>query len=191
MRSTFPARLSTWSWDDLEQNRRKAVTENSIDVLAIAAHPDDVELWAGGTICSLTARGLTVGIIDLTQGELGSRGSVEERREEAAVAATIMGVRVRENLKNSGRQHREQPSEPTPAHPADSSLSTHDGPCWRTGLPTSGSWSGYRTFDGFRLLCRPPQDRNARLGWYAAGASSTRSRPPLYAVDPFRSNVCR
>ena len=75
------------------------MTEHSIDVLAIAAHPDDVELWAGGTICSLTARGLAVGIIDLTQGELGSRGSVEERREEAAAAATIMGVRVRENLK--------------------------------------------------------------------------------------------
>ncbi len=69
-----------------------------VDVVAIGAHPDDVELWAGGTICSLTARGHRVTIIDLTEGELGSRGTVETRREEAANAAEILGVTERANL---------------------------------------------------------------------------------------------
>jgi N-acetylglucosamine malate deacetylase 1 len=67
-------------------------------VLALAAHPDDVELCAGGTICSLTARGYDVGIVDFTRGELGSRGTPEGRLEEAAAAADILGVSVRENL---------------------------------------------------------------------------------------------
>ncbi len=70
----------------------------SVDVLAIGAHPDDVELWAGGTVCSLTARGASVAIVDLTEGELGSRGTVETRRTEAKQAADILGVSERVNL---------------------------------------------------------------------------------------------
>lgn len=72
--------------------------KDTVDVLAIGAHPDDVELWVGGTICSLTSQGYSVAIVDLTQGELGSRGSVDTRREEAAEAAQILGVSSRENL---------------------------------------------------------------------------------------------
>ncbi len=69
------------------------------DILAIGAHPDDVELGCGGTILKLISEGKTVGIIDLTEGELGTRGSRETRKKEAADAANILGISVRENLK--------------------------------------------------------------------------------------------
>lgn len=69
-----------------------------LDVLFFAAHPDDVELGCGGTVLKLTQEGKKVGIIDLTRGELGSRGTPELREQEAAAAAKIMGVSVRENL---------------------------------------------------------------------------------------------
>src|SRR5690242_4139464 len=70
-----------------------------LDVLAIGAHPDDVELSCSGTIINEVKKGKKAGILDLTQGELGSRGTVETRYAEAAQAAEIMGVTVRENLK--------------------------------------------------------------------------------------------
>lgn len=70
-----------------------------LDILAFGAHPDDVELGCGGTIAKEVALGKKVGIIDLTQGELGTRGSAEIRAVEAANAAKILGVSVRENLK--------------------------------------------------------------------------------------------
>jgi len=70
-----------------------------LDILAIGVHPDDVELGCSGTLINEIKRGKKVGIADLTQGELGTRGTVETRYEEAASAAMIMGVLVRENLK--------------------------------------------------------------------------------------------
>ncbi|HEY0059133.1 MAG TPA: bacillithiol biosynthesis deacetylase BshB1, partial [Flavisolibacter sp.] len=70
-----------------------------LDVLAIGAHPDDVELGCSGTLIKEVKRGRKVGIIDLTQGELGTRGTVETRYQEAAEAAKIMGIHARENLK--------------------------------------------------------------------------------------------
>ncbi|WP_310558954.1 bacillithiol biosynthesis deacetylase BshB1 [Flavobacterium sp.] len=69
-----------------------------LDILAFGAHPDDVELGCSGTIAKEIALGKKVGIIDLTRGELGTRGSVEIRNQEAAAAAKILGVSVRENL---------------------------------------------------------------------------------------------
>ncbi|WP_335976322.1 bacillithiol biosynthesis deacetylase BshB1 [Gaetbulibacter jejuensis] len=69
-----------------------------LDILAIGAHPDDVELGCGATIAKEIANGKTVGIIDLTRGELGTRGTVETRKEEAENSAKILGVSVRENL---------------------------------------------------------------------------------------------
>lgn len=71
---------------------------SGLDVLAFAAHPDDVELCAGGTVCTLVDKGYRVGIVDLTRGELGSRGSAEQRMEEATRAADILGVSYRSNL---------------------------------------------------------------------------------------------
>ncbi|HZH87281.1 MAG TPA: bacillithiol biosynthesis deacetylase BshB1 [Brumimicrobium sp.] len=70
-----------------------------VDILAIGAHPDDVELAAGGTVIKSIQQGKKVAIVDLTQGELGSRGTIATRYEEAATAAKIMGVEFRENLK--------------------------------------------------------------------------------------------
>ena len=70
-----------------------------LDILAFGAHPDDVELGAAATIAKEISLGKKVGIIDLTQGELGTRGSKELRKEEASKAANILGVSVRENLK--------------------------------------------------------------------------------------------
>ncbi|TYB74319.1 bacillithiol biosynthesis deacetylase BshB1 [Bizionia myxarmorum] len=69
-----------------------------LDILAIGAHPDDVELGCGGTIAKEIAQGKTVGIIDLTRGELGTRGTAETRDAESTEAARILGVSVRENL---------------------------------------------------------------------------------------------
>lgn len=69
-----------------------------LDILAFGVHPDDVELSCAGTLLVEIARGKKVGIIDLTQGELGTRGTAATRKAEAAAAAEIMGVHVRENL---------------------------------------------------------------------------------------------
>lgn len=70
-----------------------------VDILAFGAHPDDVELGAAGTLAKEISLGKTVGIIDLTQGELGTRGSAEIRLQEAAKAKEVLGAKVRENLK--------------------------------------------------------------------------------------------
>jgi bacillithiol biosynthesis deacetylase BshB1 len=71
---------------------------DAIDVLAVAAHRDDVELTCGGTLAKLARLGKRTAILDLTQGEMGTRGSAELRAEEAANAARILGVVARENL---------------------------------------------------------------------------------------------
>ena len=69
-----------------------------LDVMAIGVHPDDVELSCAGVLLVEKKNGKKTGIIDLTQGELGTRGTAETRRQEAADAAKILGVDVRENL---------------------------------------------------------------------------------------------
>ncbi|AYO56826.1 bacillithiol biosynthesis deacetylase BshB1 [Chryseobacterium sp. 6424] len=70
-----------------------------VDILAIGAHPDDVELGCGGTLAKMIAEGKTVAIVDLTQGELGTRGTNFTRAEEAAKASEILGISYRENLR--------------------------------------------------------------------------------------------
>ncbi len=69
-----------------------------LDMLAIGVHPDDVELGCAGALLQAIAEGKKVGIVDLTRGELGTRGTAETRAEESALAAKILGVHVRENL---------------------------------------------------------------------------------------------
>lgn len=69
-----------------------------VDYLFFGAHPDDVELSCAGTILKAKAQGKQIAIVDLTQGELGSRGSVEQRQKETALATQMMGVDARENL---------------------------------------------------------------------------------------------
>ncbi|NLV44331.1 MAG: bacillithiol biosynthesis deacetylase BshB1 [Candidatus Hydrogenedentes bacterium] len=68
-----------------------------LDVLAIGAHPDDVELGCGALLAKLAAEGRKVGILDLTRGELGSRGDAEQRLREAAKAGEILGIALRMN----------------------------------------------------------------------------------------------
>jgi bacillithiol biosynthesis deacetylase BshB1 len=70
----------------------------NLDVLVIGAHPDDVELGMGGTIAKITKSNLRVGIVDITQGEMGTRGNSDIRREEALKAAEILKTSIRENL---------------------------------------------------------------------------------------------
>ncbi len=70
-----------------------------VDILAFAAHPDDVELASSGTVLKHIDMGYTVGIVDLTQGELGSRGSAEIRSQESSESAKILGISFRKNLK--------------------------------------------------------------------------------------------
>jgi len=70
-----------------------------LDILVIAAHPDDAELGCGGTIAKHVSLGYKVGVVDLTQGELGTRGTIQTRKKEASDSAQILGLAVRENLK--------------------------------------------------------------------------------------------
>jgi bacillithiol biosynthesis deacetylase BshB1 len=71
---------------------------NEIDILAVFAHPDDLELTVGGTILKMKSLGYTTGALDLTRGEMGTRGSVEEREKEAVDASEILKLDIRENL---------------------------------------------------------------------------------------------
>ena len=71
---------------------------HSVDILAIAAHRDDVELTCGGTLIKAAKLGRRTAILDLTQGEMGTRGSAELRAAEASRAAQLLGVQARENL---------------------------------------------------------------------------------------------
>lgn len=69
-----------------------------VDIIAFGAHPDDVELGCGGSISSAISQGYKVGIVDLTKGELGTRGNTEIRKKESEKAAEILGVSFRKNL---------------------------------------------------------------------------------------------
>ncbi len=74
------------------------MTDNKISILAFGAHPDDVEMSCAGTLMKHAALGFNFGIVDLTRGELGTRGSAELRDQEAAVSAKIIDASFRENL---------------------------------------------------------------------------------------------
>ena len=69
-----------------------------VEILAFGAHPDDVELGCCGTLLAESSRGKRFGLVDLTEGELGTRGTAASRREEAELAASLMGASFRENL---------------------------------------------------------------------------------------------
>lgn len=71
---------------------------NQVDILAFGAHPDDIEISISGTVIKHIKAGYTAGVIDLTRGEFGTRGTAEIRRQEAAAAAGFMGLTIRENL---------------------------------------------------------------------------------------------
>jgi len=83
---------------DLTPDDRRLTTDDSLDILALAAHRDDVEQTCGGTLLKMAERGHRTGILDLTQGEMGTRGTAEDRAREADEAARILKVRWRRAL---------------------------------------------------------------------------------------------
>jgi N-acetylglucosamine malate deacetylase 1 len=95
-----PARRSKIGLIDFAlRNERQTMSEPiKLDVLAVGAHPDDVELGCGGTLAKLAALGYRVGILDMARGEMGTRGTPELRAEEAAAAARVLQLAVRDNL---------------------------------------------------------------------------------------------
>jgi bacillithiol biosynthesis deacetylase BshB1 len=74
------------------------MTETDVDVLVFSAHPDDTELSAGGTVAKLVAEGKRVGLVDLTHGEMGTRGTPETRKEESSAASAALGATFRIQL---------------------------------------------------------------------------------------------
>jgi bacillithiol biosynthesis deacetylase BshB1 len=74
------------------------IKTTKLDILAVAAHPDDVEITIGGTLIKMAEKGYKVGVLDLTRGEMGSYGTPAQRAKEAQKAAQILGVCLRENL---------------------------------------------------------------------------------------------
>jgi bacillithiol biosynthesis deacetylase BshB1 len=71
---------------------------HKLDILAFGAHPDDVELGCAGTLLGAIAEGKKVGVIDLTKGELGTRGTISQRLSESQLASEVLGLSIRENL---------------------------------------------------------------------------------------------
>ncbi len=85
------------------------MSSKKVDILAFGVHPDDIELSCSGTLLKHIALGYTVAVVDLTQGELGSRGSAELRLQEAKKAANVLGISARENLSMSDGWLRNTP----------------------------------------------------------------------------------
>src|SRR3954471_323530 len=81
-----------------------------VDLLVFGPHPDDIEIGAGGIVAHHAARGLTVGLCDLTAGEMGSNGTVDERLKEAESAREVLGAVWRENLRLPDRRIGREPS---------------------------------------------------------------------------------
>jgi bacillithiol biosynthesis deacetylase BshB1 len=142
-----------------------------LDLLAIGAHPDDVELTCGGTIIKMVKGGRRVGIVDLTQGELGTRGDRKSRAEEAARAAAIMGVAVRENLKipdgdiGSGMENRLK-------------LVSVIRTLQPDVLLFPGAVDRHPDHERAHVLCRE--------AWFSAGLQKVRTSVRGKAQDPFR-----
>ena len=82
----------------------------SVDLIVVGPHPDDLEIGLGGTIARHAAEGLSVGLCDLTAGEMGTNGTVEERLKEAQAAREVLGARWRENLRLPDRRIGKDPA---------------------------------------------------------------------------------
>ena len=93
---------------------------DSVDIIFFGAHPDDVELSCGGTIAKLVRDGLRVGMIDLTRGEMGTRGTAQTRKRESQNAAKALGVAFREQLDfgDGNLQYRARTGARDHRHPA-------------------------------------------------------------------------
>ena len=98
MRRNSSSRKNLRSPDIADEKTSDNSPPMKVDILVLASHPDDAELGCGGVIAKHTRMGQKVAIVDLTRGELGTRGTPETRHSEAAESARILGVAARENL---------------------------------------------------------------------------------------------
>ena len=119
----------------------------SLDILAIAAHRDDVEQTCGGTLLKAAQRGQRTGILDLTQGEMGTRGTAEDRAREAADAAKILGVGVATGARYSRRARREHLGESAQSRQRDSRDAAAGGDSAVLERTASGSLHGFGARD--------------------------------------------
>ena len=90
--------VSSMEANDATKDRTYRIYQMNISVLAFGPHPDDVELFAGGTLHKMKTLGYRTAIVDLTRGELATRGTVTRRGKESQAAAETLGVEVRDNL---------------------------------------------------------------------------------------------
>ncbi|MEI2720939.1 MAG: PIG-L family deacetylase [Gemmatimonadales bacterium] len=168
-----------------------------LDLLAAVAHPDDAELLAGGTLAKAVDAGHRVGILDLTRGEMGSRGNAEIRAREAAAASLVLGVTARTNaglpdghLENNDAMRRvvvEQlrrlkPRDPDPSLPRRSASRPPDrlGTRPRRVLPLGaqelpGRRRTVEADQGGLRLCLPRGRRRSRASWSTPRRSSSGS----------------
>ena len=113
-----------------------------LDILAIAAHRDDVEQTCGGTLLKMAQRGQRTGILDLTQGEMGTRGTAEDRAREAAEAAKILRVVLAAGSRHSRRPGREHVGEPAESGAGDPRAAAASGDSSLLEGTPSGSLHG-------------------------------------------------
>jgi bacillithiol biosynthesis deacetylase BshB1 len=146
-----------------------------LDLLAIGAHPDDVELTCGGTIIKLVNQGRSVGILDLTEGELGTRGNRKTRAREAAKAAGVMGVTLRENLKLP-----------------DGNIESHMDNRLRL-VRAIRTWQPDVLLFPYAVDRHPDHERAhllCREAWFSAGLQKVRTSVKGRAQAPFRPRAC-
>jgi bacillithiol biosynthesis deacetylase BshB1 len=158
----------------------------SLDLLAFGPHPDDIEIGMGATIARHTAEGRTVGLCDLTAGELGSNGTPEDRQVEAARAAAVLGVSWRENL---GWPDGGIEASPALIRDVVDLLRRHRPraiavPYWADRHPDHMAASQVLTVAAFRSgLRRYETDRDAwRPGWICYYFIND-SAPPSFVID--------
>jgi bacillithiol biosynthesis deacetylase BshB1 len=138
-----------------------------IDILAIAAHPDDVELSCAGVLLVEKKNGKATGIVDLTRGELGTRGTAETRKKEAEDAAAILGVDIRENL------------------------GLRDGFFQNTEADQLKVIEAIRKYQPEIVLCNAPEDRHPDHGRAAALISDACFLSGLRKVETTRDGVAQ
>jgi hypothetical protein len=160
-----------------------------LDILAFAAHPDDVELSASATIMRHIEKGYKVGIVDLTQGELGSRGSVETRYDEAAASGEIIGLSARVNLKMDdgffevNEVNKRKIIEQIRRFQPKICIGKR---CFR---PSSRSWSCLEIGERSLFSIWFNQDRNG-MGGKCSGSSPSRCSLPLHSRLLHYSRFC-
>ena len=156
----------------------------SVALLAFGPHPDDLEIGLGGTIATETANGRSVGLCDLTAGELGSNGTPDERRKEAAEAAEVLGASWRENLGwpdgNITRDHMRSAAELIRRHRPE----TVAVPYWDDRHPDHVAASQVLTEAVFRAgLRKYAADGEAWRPDWSCYYFINQSAPPSFVVD--------